>query len=114
MARSEIIQVIQSLSYCQDLAAIVGVLREAARDLTGADGVSVVLREGSDCHYAEENAIGPLWKGRRFPMQSSIAGYCMQHRQQVAIRDVYADPRIPHGDYRPTFVKSLAMVPIRA
>jgi signal transduction histidine kinase/CheY-like chemotaxis protein len=31
-----------------------------------------------------------------------------------AIRDIYADARIPHDAYRPTFVKSLAMVPIRS
>jgi diguanylate cyclase (GGDEF)-like protein len=29
------------------------------------------------------------------------------------VRDIYADLRIPHEAYRPTFVKSLAMVPIR-
>ena len=29
------------------------------------------------------------------------------------IEDIYADDRIPHDAYRPTFVKSLAMVPIR-
>ena len=37
----------------------------------------------------------------------------MQHRIPVVIPDIYADPRIPHDAYRPTFVKSLAMVPIR-
>jgi signal transduction histidine kinase/CheY-like chemotaxis protein len=38
----------------------------------------------------------------------------MLQRQQVAIVDIYADPRIPHEAYRPTFVKSLAMTPIRS
>ena len=37
----------------------------------------------------------------------------MQNRQPVIIPDIYADSRIPHVAYRPTFVKSLAMVPIR-
>jgi hypothetical protein len=31
----------------------------------------------------------------------------------VAIEDIYLDDRIPHEAYRPTFVKSLAMLPIR-
>jgi signal transduction histidine kinase len=37
----------------------------------------------------------------------------MTHRQPVVIDDIYADDRIPHDAYRPTFVRSLAMVPIR-
>lgn len=38
----------------------------------------------------------------------------MLNRQSVVIPDIYADPRIPHDAYRPTFVRSLIMVPIRA
>jgi signal transduction histidine kinase len=37
----------------------------------------------------------------------------MLHREPVALADIYADPRIPADAYRPTFVKSLVMVPIR-
>ncbi|HEV8334923.1 MAG TPA: ATP-binding protein [Candidatus Polarisedimenticolia bacterium] len=96
------------------MSAVMAILREAARKLTEADGVTVVLREGGHCHYVEENAISPLWKGRRFPMSACISGWCMLHRKQVAIPDIYADPRIPHEAYRPTFVKSLAMIPIRS
>jgi light-regulated signal transduction histidine kinase (bacteriophytochrome) len=33
--------------------------------------------------------------------------------QPALITDIYQDDRIPHDAYRPTFVKSLAMVPIR-
>ncbi len=90
------------------------VLGETARRMTEADGVTVVLRDGELCHYVEENAIAPLWKGRRFPMKACISGWCMLHREQVAIPDIYADPRIPHDAYRPTFVQSLAMTPIRS
>jgi light-regulated signal transduction histidine kinase (bacteriophytochrome) len=38
----------------------------------------------------------------------------MLNRQVAMIEDVYADPRIPVDAYKPTFVKSLVMVPIRA
>jgi light-regulated signal transduction histidine kinase (bacteriophytochrome) len=38
----------------------------------------------------------------------------MLNRQPAVIRDIYDDPRIPAEAYRPTFVKSLAMVPIRS
>jgi signal transduction histidine kinase/CheY-like chemotaxis protein len=111
--QTELIRVVQRLSFCRDMESIMAVLRDCARELTGADGVTVVLRDGDLCHYVEENAIGPLWKGRRFPLETCISGWCMLNRQQTAVPDIYADPRIPHEAYRPTFVKSLAMTPIR-
>jgi K+-sensing histidine kinase KdpD len=37
----------------------------------------------------------------------------MQNRQVVLIKNIYEDARIPHDAYRPTFVKSLCMIPIR-
>lgn len=46
-------------------------------------------------------------------MSACISGWAMLHRQQAVIEDIYADPRIPADAYRPTFVKSLVMVPIR-
>jgi two-component system CheB/CheR fusion protein len=38
----------------------------------------------------------------------------MIHGKAAAIDDIYADDRVPHDVYRPTFVKSLLMVPIRS
>jgi two-component system CheB/CheR fusion protein len=37
----------------------------------------------------------------------------MTHREQVVIEDIYVDARVPHDAYRPTFVKSLVMTPVR-
>jgi two-component sensor histidine kinase len=54
-----------------------------------------------------------MWKGQRFPMTACISGWAMLHGQTVVIPDIYADPRIPHDAYRPTFVKSLVMTPVR-
>lgn len=82
--------------------------------MAGADGATFVLRDGDHCHYADEDAVAPLWKGKRFPMSACISGWVMIHHQPTIIPDIYADPRIPHDAYRPTFVKSLAMVPVRA
>jgi signal transduction histidine kinase len=73
-----------------------------------------VLRDGDQCHYVDEDAIGPLWKGRRFPMSACISGWAMLHRTPAVVDDITHDERIPIEAYRPTFVKSLALVPIRA
>jgi signal transduction histidine kinase len=108
-----LVEVVRQLSAVRDLDAVMAVVRSAARDLTGADGATFVLRDGDLCHYADEDAIAPLWKGKRFPMSACISGWAMLHREAVAIEDIYADDRIPADAYRPTFVKSLVMVPIR-
>ncbi|MEC5398934.1 ATP-binding protein [Uliginosibacterium sp. H1] len=104
----------QRLSYARTMSEIVDVLSHAARAASGADGISVVLRDGDLCHYIEEDAISPLWKGRRFPMGDCVSGMCMIDSSPICIEDIYADSRVPHDAYRPTFVKSLALVPIRA
>lgn len=114
MSVPTLVSTLQALSRCRELPEIMSVLAPSVRHLTGADGVTVVLRDHDLCYYAEEDAISPLWKGRRFPMRSCISGWCMLNREQVVIPDIYEDDRIPHDAYRPTFVKSLAMTPIRS
>jgi signal transduction histidine kinase len=109
----ELVDTIQRLSLARALDEIQRIVRTAARRLTGADGATFVLREGSKCYYADEDAISPLWKGQRFPLETCISGWAMLNRKAAVIEDIYADDRIPHDAYRPTFVKSLAMVPIR-
>ena len=74
--------------------------------------MTFVVRAGERCRYVEEDAISPLWKGQDFPLSACVSGWVMLHRESVRIPDVYADPRVLHAAYRPTFVKSLAMVPV--
>ncbi len=109
----QLISIVQRLSLARDLTSIMEIVRHAARELAHADGATFVLRDGDLCFYADEDAIGPLWKGQRFPLDACISGWAMLNRQPAAIEDIYADARIPHDSYRPTFVKSLVMMPIR-
>lgn len=97
----------------RDVDRVAEIVRHAARELSGADGATFVLRDGDRCFYRDEDAISPLWKGQRFPMSACISGWVMHNRRATVIPDIYQDERIPHAAYRPTFVKSLVMVPIR-
>jgi PAS domain S-box-containing protein len=106
-------QAVLEISQARDLPELMLHARAAVRTLTGADGATLVLREGDHCRYADEDAIGSLWKGRRFPLADCISGWVMQHDEAVIIDDIYADPRIHHEFYRTTFVQSLSMTPIR-
>lgn len=104
---------ITELSAARTMEEVMAVVTRAVRTLLRADGATFVLRDGDRCYYAEEDAISPLWKGQRFPMRACISGWCMMHAQPAAIPDILLDPRIPIDAYRPTFVRSLAMVPVR-
>src|SRR5262249_50819595 len=98
----------------RQLTHVLGVVRTVARQLTGADGVTFVLRDGDECVYVEEDAVGPLWRGRRFPMTQCVSGWVMTNALDAVILDIYNDPRVPVEAYRPTFVRSMAMVPVGA
>ncbi|WP_158693516.1 HD-GYP domain-containing protein [Neorhizobium alkalisoli] len=104
---------ILQMSMARGIDEIMTVLRQSVRELIDADGVSFVLRENDKCYYADEDAIAPLWKGQRFPLESCISGWAMKHAELVVIEDIYQDDRIPHAVYRDTFVKSLIVVPVR-
>lgn len=108
-----LMRAVQELSLARSLPDVQRIVRTSARELTGCDGATFVLRDNGKCFYADEDAIAPLWKGSRFPMEICISGWAMLNRDAAVIRDIYQDSRIPHEAYRPTFVKSLVMVPIR-
>ncbi|UYL09108.1 ATP-binding protein [Bdellovibrio sp. SKB1291214] len=108
-----LVSVIQSLSAARNLDTIMTLVRSAAREMAQSDGATFVLKDNGFCFYADEDAISPLWKGQRFPLTSCISGWAMLNQKAVIIEDIYKDSRIPIEAYRPTFVKSLAMIPIR-
>ena len=114
-ARWKLLKVAEAkLERTTTLEEAIDVVRQSARAICSADGVTFVLRDADKCHYVEEDAIAPLWKGQRFPLTACISGWAMLNGKTAAIEDIYADARIPHDAYRKTFVKSLVMVPVRA
>src|SRR3569833_1035361 len=108
-----LLETVTALASARSLEDVTRIVRSSARELTQADGVSFVLKEDGNCYYVDEEAIAPLWKGSRFPLQGCISGWSMLNRQIAVIPDIYLDSRIPHEAYRPIFVKSLVMVPVR-
>lgn len=75
-----LLRAVQELSLARSLGEIQRIVRHSARELTGCDGATFVLRENDKCYYADEEAIAPLWKGNRFPLDACISGWAMLHR----------------------------------
>ena len=110
--KMEIIGIVKLLASCDAVEDVVRVLTTATRSHVGADGATVVMRDGDRSRYLEENAIGALWKGRDFPLDECISGWAIQRNTQVVVPDIREDPRIPQRLYEATFVRSLVMTPI--
>lgn len=108
-----LIEAVQAISISRSTAEIMRIVQTTARKGAQADGATFVLRDGEECFYADEDAVSPLWKGKRFPMEQCISGWAMIHGRVAVIPDITVDERIPQDAYRPTFVRSLVMTPIR-
>ena len=91
---------------------VVAALLGHARALARADGIAVVRREDEEVRYLAEDAVGPLWSGQVFPIDSCLSGTVMLQNRPILIPDVAADRRVPYPLYAPTFVRSLAVFPI--
>ena len=109
-----LIEAIEKLAGAGGMDDVVAILRATARRLIGADGIAVILREDEQCWYVEEDGMGPLWKGLKFPLATCISGWAMVHKETVVIDDIRKDERIPQELYHGTFVRGLLMVPVRS
>ncbi|HET7536277.1 MAG TPA: ATP-binding protein [Candidatus Didemnitutus sp.] len=111
---ARLIQTIQGLTGASHVERIFELVRQTARALVPCDGTLIALRDGDYYRVIEEDSVQPLWRGRRLPVEGSIEGWVMRQRAAVAVADVAADVRLAQDLYRGTFVKSLAMAPIRS
>lgn len=113
-ALRRLVRAVRDLAAARDLDDVIDVVRSAARELVEADGATFVLRDDDHCYYVGEDAMTPLWRGQRFPLHQCVSGWAMLNDEAVAIPDIYADDRVPHAAYRPTFVRSMMMTPVRS
>ncbi|MGZ4683820.1 MAG: GAF domain-containing protein [Acidimicrobiales bacterium] len=114
MGETELDEALSRLEAATCLAEIQEIVRGTARHIVAAHGATFVLRDGEQCFYADEDAMSPLWKGQRFPITACISGWTMLNGTVAVVADISEDDRIPLEVYRPTFVRSLVMVPVGA
>lgn len=104
---------VDALEHASTLDDVQRIVRTAVRALVDAHGATLVLLQDGHCLYLDEDAVSPLWKGQRVPVDQCISGWAMTHRQVTVVPDITADERIPQEAFRPTSVRSLAIVPVR-
>ena len=110
-----LIDAIQELARVPKLAEIETLVTSAARRMTRAAGATLIMLEDDTADYVAEDSLAPLLKdrqraARRRPRRLGDP----RPRAQVVIADVLADQRVDRETYAQTFVKSVAIVPIRA
>lgn len=109
----QLVSAVQDLSRVRDLGQVAAIVCRAARALTGSDGATLGLRDGARCHVIGEDSVAPLWKDQHFALEESPSGWAIRKGERLVIEDVTSDGRVAADRYRATFVKSLAIVPIR-
>jgi PAS domain S-box-containing protein len=104
----------ERLAHARSLDEVADVVRSTARNVTGAEGITFSTCDGEHCNPIAEDAVTPLRAGQLFKLSEYISRQAMIHGEPVVIPDLYADRRVPQELYRPTFVKSMVMMPVRA
>lgn len=104
--------VLARLSHVRSSTELVDALRASARHVAACDGIAIIRREGEEVIYIAEDAETKMWTGVRCPVEQCVSGLAMVENRPILIPDIYADARVPHAAYRPTFVKSMAVFPI--
>ena len=104
---------IAQLAGARDASHVVEIIRATARSMIGCQGIAVIRKEDDLCHYIEEDAIGALWKGQKFPASACVSGWAMAERRTIVIPDIDNEDRVPRELYQDTFVRAIAMTPVR-
>ncbi len=101
---------VEGIAGVRDLPGLSAIVCAAARHLTESDGATLVLREGEDCVYVDEDAAAG--KGRRFALDACASGTVMRSARPLLVADLNGDSRVPAELYAGTFVRGLSLVPI--
>jgi hypothetical protein len=109
---TELLAAIAAFKRAETIDQLVDMVRETARKILQADGITVVRRIGNRVHYVAEDAMSPLWTGQDFPIERCVSGLAMLTQEPVLISNVMLDPRVPHELYAKTFARSMAMFPV--
>ena len=108
----DLARTIGSLTAAGSKADVIRIVKANTRRFMAADGIAIILLDGKYCHYVEEDAETPLWKGQRIMISKCPAGRSMTSSETVIIEDVNGGEGSRTSAYEGTFVKSAIIVPV--
>ena len=102
-------KVAATLSGLRSIERVGEVIRDAALELVGCDGTSVLLADGRGFVHPHPSLLQRLRGGDEGAVAASAAGWALRHRCPALVKDAACDPRAPLAR---TPVASLAAVPL--
>ena len=94
------------------LDAVLHIAAEGARNLTGADGVVVEMRDGDHLVYRAAAGSAVAHLGVRVGFHGSLSGLCMRMGTALYAADTETDPRVDRAACRRVGIRSMVVVPV--
>ncbi|MEO8634555.1 MAG: ATP-binding protein [Gemmatimonadales bacterium] len=94
-------------------SAFMQLIVQRTRDLMGANGAAILLRDGEDLVIRAAAGTTVMGLGLRVPIDRSLVGACFRSNQAVQCDDVQNDPRVRLAACELFQVRSAVVVPLR-
>lgn len=110
-----VIEISNELALTLDLNRLLNQVVTAAAEICNAEAASILLYDEVKAvlvFAAASNLSEPLMRGLEVPVESSIAGWIVTHRQPVITEDTENDPRHFRGVGKATKIKTDSMLGI--
>ncbi|MFN3430782.1 MAG: GAF domain-containing protein, partial [Candidatus Sericytochromatia bacterium] len=97
-----------------DTDRVLDLMVTRARELTGADGAVIEMREADEMVYRAVSGSAEPHLGMRIPVAGSLSGLCATTGTVLMCEDTEADPRVGLALARRIGIRSMILVPLVA
>lgn len=108
-----LIEISRNLASTLNLENLLNQIVHAAADLCNAQAASILLYDSKkrELYFsATSNLAEPLMRGLTVPVESSLAGWIVTHREPIIIADAQSDPRHFSGVARSTNITTTSLL----
>jgi diguanylate cyclase (GGDEF)-like protein len=95
-----------------DLPAVMALVAERARDLTGAEAAVIELARGSEMVYEFATGTAAQYIGLRLPIAGSLSGLCVREGRTLYCEDARVDSRVDRDVCLRVGLLSMLCVPL--
>ena len=95
-----------------DRDAVMRIVTDRLRELTGAEGAVIEIVRGDELHYHTTSGCLTPHRGTLFDVEGSLSGLCIQTREALRSDDTLEDPRVNREIAEATGSRSVIVVPL--